>query len=103
MPNIIQVKIDMNKVDKSRFFNGRNGALYLDLVLLPVRESKYGETHMVKQSVTKDERAAKVQLPILGNAKEMGGAPTNEPAPRYAPPAPAPYRPSENLDEDVPF
>lgn len=97
MSNIITAKIDVRKLEKARFFEGKADAsghkpLYADIVLIPRKEvGKYGDTHLVKQSKKKDEN---VELPIIGNATERGG---NAPAP--APSAPK----QENLDEDVPF
>lgn len=75
MANIITAKIDVRKLDKSRFFEGKpdkNGhrPLYADIVLLPRKEvGKFGDTHTVKQSKKKDEQ---VDLPIIGNATERG-------------------------------
>ena len=51
---MISVKIDFNKIDKSRLFEGKKG-LYLDLVLIETPNSPYSD-YMVKQSVTKEER-----------------------------------------------
>lgn len=101
MPNIITLKVDVSKLDKSRFFRGKpdkNGhePVWADLVLIPRRElGRYGDTHLVKQSKKKDEEA---DLPIIGNATERGNAPASRPAP----PAPQHAKP-DNLDEDVPF
>lgn len=105
MSNIITVKIDVTLLDKARFFTGKqqqNGHVpkYADLVLIPRKEvGQYGDTHIVKQSVTKAEREAKVELPIIGNATERGGAAPAAPKAQHAKPAGA----QENLDEDVPF
>ena len=100
MSNIITVKVDVRKLEKARFFEGKpdkNGhkPLYADLVLMPKKETgQYGDTHFVVQSKKKDEN---IQMPIIGNATERGApAPAARPA---AAPAPA----QENLDEDVPF
>lgn len=103
MPNIITVKLDATLIDKARLFVGKekNGHVpkYLDLVLIPRREvGQYGATHICKQSVTKEEREKGVELPIIGDATERGGAPA---APNPA--APRPAAPAENMDEDVPF
>lgn len=103
MPNILTLKVDVRKLDKARFFEGKEDKdghkpLYADLVLIPRREvGAYGDTHLVKQSVSKEEREAKVELPIIGNATERGGA-----APAAAPKAAAP-KPSAFDDSDVPF
>jgi hypothetical protein len=93
MSNIITVKIDATLIDKARLFVGKekNGHTpkYLDLVLIPRREvGQYGDTHIVKQSVTKEEREAKLELPILGSATERGGAP--QPAAKKSAPAASP-------------
>ena len=117
MPNIITVKVDVSKLDKSRFFRGKpdqsgHAPLYADLVLIPRRETgKFGDTHIVKQSKKKDEQ---VEMPILGNATERGGEGRSAPAertettttmngarPQRSAQAPAA---NENInDEDVPF
>jgi hypothetical protein len=67
----ISVKIDLNKIDESRVFQGKNGARYLDLTTFidTEKESQYGDHGFVSQATTKDEREAKVQTPILGNTK----------------------------------
>lgn len=73
MPNLITAKIDVRKLDKARFFEGKPDAagyrpLYADIVLVPRRETgQYGDTHLVKQSKKKDEQ---VEMPIIGNATE---------------------------------
>lgn len=91
MANIITVKLDATLIDKARLFVGKekdgHTPKYLDLVLVPRREvGKYGDTHIVKQSVSKEEREKGVEMPIIGNATERGGAaPAAAPAPRQAP------------------
>ena len=82
MASIIAVKVDLSMVDMKRLFDGRNGAKYLDLILLPSRNPRFGESHIVKQSVTKEERQARLEMPILGNAKEIGLEPQNGYQPR---------------------
>lgn len=76
MPNLITVKVDVRKLDKARFFEGKpdkdgHRPLYADLVLIARREpGKFGDTHLVKQSKKKDEN---IELPIIGSATERGG------------------------------
>ena len=96
---MITVKIDVTKVEKERLFPGKNGAKYLDLILIPTPDDRYGNTHMVVQSVSKEERLAGKKGPILGNAKELGGG-QSRPQTR---PASQQRRQPENLDEDIPF
>lgn len=99
MANIIYLKIDVTKIDKARLFQGKNGAQYLDAVLIPSQNSKYGDSHMIVQGVTKEEREAGKRGPIIGNAKtpERKQEHTSPPS-RASTPAPR-----EQLDEDVPF
>jgi hypothetical protein len=100
MANIVNVKIDVRKLDKARFFEGKpdkdgHRPLYADIVLFPKKEvGQFGDTHFCKQSKKKDEQ---VELPIIGNATERGAtqAPAAKPATRQ-PTRPAP----QNLDED---
>lgn len=98
---MILVKIDVTKIDKARLFKGAKGT-YLDVVLIETPGGEYGD-YMVKQSVTKEEREAKLQMPILGNGKIMGGSkPAGQSAPDRRPAAPPPP-PQENPEENVPF
>lgn len=106
MPNIITIKVDVSKLDKSRFFRGkpdRDGhePVWCDLVLFPRRElGKYGDTHFVKQSKRKDEEA---DLPIIGNGTERESRYT-APTPSGAKPALPPGVPAPQIPpEDLPF
>lgn len=104
MPNMLTVKVDVALVDKARLFVGKTNAQghtpkYLDLVLIPRKEpGKFGDTHLVKQSISKDEREKGLEMPIIGSATERGGQPTQKAAPE-----PAPASGPDKLDEDVPF
>lgn len=57
MANIITAKIDVRKLDKSRFFEGKpdkNGhrPLYADIVLLPRKEvGKFGDSELLRREV----------------------------------------------------
>ena len=69
---MITLSINVLELDKARFKEvvKKNGqkALYAELVLIETPNGQYGD-YMVKQSVTKEERAAKKEMPILGNGK----------------------------------
>lgn len=69
---MIALKIDCSKIDKSKLFEGKNGAKYLDVILMD-RDDAYGNNYMVVQSVSKEERLAGKRGAILGNGKNMGG------------------------------
>lgn len=58
----ISISVNVDKIDKDRFFKGKKGR-YMDLVLFETPESEYGD-YLVKQRGDKDEK-----MPILGNAK----------------------------------
>jgi len=66
----VSLKIDVTKLDKSRFYIGKKGK-YIDLVSFIDTEntSEYGDNGVISQSVSQEERQNGVKLPILGNAK----------------------------------
>ena len=99
----IVVKINTAKIDKSRLFKGEKGT-YLDIVLIETPDDQYGNSHMVVQSVTKEERQAGVKGAILGNAKTLGQrpqAPAPAPAAQHA--RPAATQSMKDDGEDIPF
>jgi len=109
MPNILTAKIDVTLISKARLFTGKNKnrkdvfPQYLDLVLIPTKPTQYGDqrdeqTHMVCQSVTKQERDAGIKGEILGNAVEKIGE-----RDRRAPPAPSSAHPDDDGDTQIPF
>ena len=64
----IAVSINVNNIDKSRFYQGKKGK-YLDIVLIETPNGKYGNDYLVKQAQTKEEREGGKKTPIIGNAK----------------------------------
>lgn len=71
MAKLISIKIDVTKLDESRYFKGQKGT-YLDITgILNDTPDKNGNYGFVTQSITKEEREAKLQLPILGNFKVL--------------------------------
>lgn len=67
MSEIINLKIDVTKITKSRLFKGEKGT-YLNCSLIPTPNSKYGE-YMIKEDTTKEERDNNIEGVILGNGK----------------------------------
>lgn len=66
MKSIINLSIDVMKIDKKRFYEGKKGT-YMNLtIVLNDEKDKYDNNGFVKQSINKDE---KVEMPFLGNAK----------------------------------
>tara|TARA_Y100000996_G_scaffold111361_3_gene82405 strand:+ start:629 stop:997 length:369 start_codon:yes stop_codon:yes gene_type:complete len=66
---MITVSIDVTKLDKSRFYKGKKGT-YANLTLIESPNDQYGNTHLVVQSSTKEEREEGLKMPIIGNAKD---------------------------------
>lgn len=86
----ITIKIDCTKIDKKRLYAGRNGAQYLDAVLIETPDGKYDQDYMIVQSVSVEERKAGTRGAILGNGKLMG---------KWKPAKPA----GNESDEGIPF
>lgn len=101
-PKLITLSIDVTQLDRARFkevIRKGNGpragmkAVFVDLVMVATPDGQYGD-YIVKQQVTKEERAARVEMPILGNGKVFDGD--------RARPQPAPQQESAQGD-DLPF
>jgi len=98
---MIIVKLKTNLIDKDRIHRGKKHN-YLDLVLIDNKNGRdeYGFDGFVKQGgLTKEEREARVEMPIIGNftvyeSRAQGSAP----APR---PTPAPS--GGMAEDDIPF
>jgi len=97
----VNLRIDVSKLDKSRFYKGTKG-VYVDLTTFIDTENvgQYGDNGIISQSVTKEERQGGVKLPILGNAKvfytdggNSGGQSRHEPQNNQ----------QEPPDDDIPF
>jgi len=66
---VISLKIDIDKIDKSKLFKGQKGT-YLDaVVFLNDEKDQYGNNGMITQSVSKEDREKGGKGVILGNAK----------------------------------
>ena len=106
----VNFKVDVSKLDKSRFFHGKNGAIWADLTgFIDVEtEDQYGNNGFLTQSTKKEERDAGLKLPILGNTKvfykDLAQAvpnPYQQPqAPQQPQQAPAGF---DNFDDSLPF
>ena len=66
----VSIKLDVTKIDKSRLFSGQKGT-YLDAtVFIDIDElDQYGNSGMVTQDVSKEEKQQGVKGNILGNVK----------------------------------
>lgn len=98
---MITLSIDVTLLDKARFkkVKRKNGkeAVFADLVLFEAA-SQYGDW-IVKQQCSKEERAAKTEMPILGNGKNWQSGVSERDRPAASSKAEKP----ETEEEDVPF
>jgi hypothetical protein len=78
---MITAKIDVTKINKNKLFKGKNGAMYLDIVLIDTPNNQYGNDYMVVEQVIKEEREKGVKGTVLGNGKNVGA---NRPGQGYS-------------------
>ncbi len=115
MDKLVSIRIDLDKVDNNRVFQGAKGR-YLDIVgVLTELPDQYQNNGFVTQQVTKEERQQGVKMPVLGNFKKLAdlqpkGFAPNAPAVPQAPKAPAtpvgvqtPAPAPIGGDDDLPF
>ena len=70
MAQIISVSIDLNKLDKSRIIEGKNGAKYYNFTInVNDEKDQYGNDASVTISQTAEERQAKAQRTFVGNGR----------------------------------
>lgn len=91
MEKPITISIDLTKIDKSRIIEGSKGGKYINMAIIPTPSSEYN-THMVVQSVSKEERENGTKGEILGGAKRWDEKTTQ----------PAQEQPTPQ-NEDLPF
>ena len=87
----VSLKIDVTNIDKARLFPGQKGA-YLDATVFIDLDQldQYGNSGMITQDVSKEEKQQGVKGNILGNCKlfwnEAGQAPqAQQPVPQQQP------------------
>ena len=66
---MINLKIDVQKITKSKLFKGAKGT-YLNCTLIPTPNSEYGDFMLVEET-NKEERDKGVKGVILGNGKNF--------------------------------
>ena len=74
---MISLKINLSKIDKNKIFSGKDGAKYIDILLIP-KQTQYGD-YMAVQSISKADRDAGQKSPILGNGKNIGTTQQQQP------------------------
>jgi hypothetical protein len=119
MPNLIKAKVDLAKIHgakvlkkdgrtfleltDAKLFEGKNGALYLDLAMFETPGHEYGDWR-ISQDVPQAFRESGVKGAILGNGKNKSygqSAPAPQPHRQSVPPPPPLSAPDESVD--VPF
>lgn len=71
---LISIKVDVTKLDKTKFFKSDKGAVYADLdVWINEDEQEDWKKVSINQSQTKEERDAKAQKTFCGNGKLLFG------------------------------
>ena len=93
----VNFSFDVTKLDKSKFYKGKNGAIYANLtVFIDSDKDQYDNNGGIQQSLSKEERDQGVKAPYIGNAK-IFWSDSGQSAPKQAEPA-------ATLDEeDLPF
>lgn len=105
---MLAIKIDVSKILKEHLFQGRNGAKYLDAILIPSPNSQYNDSHFIAQGLPKELREQGKKGPIIGNAKILkssGGAQQRRPEPteRQLANQERPTGGDNDADSDIPF
>lgn len=90
---IIQLKIDVTKIDKKRLYKGEKGTYLTAALLLNDDTDKFGNNGMILEQITKEERQAGHKGTILGNAKIL----------ERKQPDTIPTVEAEEISEDLPF
>ena len=72
MSSIINLSINLDKIDKTKIITGKKGK-YLNLTVGSNRdgEDQFGNTHYIFQSQSKEEREGGSEKNYLGNGKQF--------------------------------
>jgi len=101
LPELITFQIDRKLIDRARMksVTRRDGSVseFYEFSLHKLKDRSRSD-YIVKQSVTKDERAARVEMPILGNGKAWDFG-----KPKAATPATPPADDAAAGDSEIPF
>lgn len=69
---IISASIDLNKIDKTKIVEGKNGAKYYNLsIIVNDTANQYGQDVSIAQEQSKEQREAKTPRLYLGNGKTV--------------------------------
>lgn len=95
----VNLKIDVSKLDKARFFKGKKGT-YVDLTAFIDTEKtgEYGDNGTISQSTSKEERQGGLQMPICGNVRVFF-----KEEDEYTPPVSRESPQTGGVEDDMPF
>jgi len=69
---IISASIDLNKIEKSRIIEGKNGAKYYNIdIIVNDEKNQFGQDTSISTALTKEEREAKAKKNFIGNGKTV--------------------------------
>jgi len=94
----VSLKIAVNKIEKERLFKGKNTYLDATVFINLDEKDQYGNSGMITQDVSKEEKAQGVQGPILGNCKVFWSDGADSPAPQQSAPSG-----DDGFDDSIPF
>lgn len=100
----VSLNIAVSKIDKARLFKGAKGVYLNCTAFIDLDElDQYGNSGMITQDVTKEEKEAGTKGPILGNTKvfwQDSGQSSQQPtAQKHA----APTEDFGDFDQEIPF
>lgn len=121
-----EIKINLLKLEGAQIKMGKDGknyffvpvdeagiyhnekSCYLDLIAFENKNSQYGDTHFLKQSVTKEKYNSmsdeqRKQAPIIGNMKIKEGKRAVFPEPNTVQQSQSFYQSQPQNDEELPF
>lgn len=106
----LKFTLDLDKLDQTRIYTSKKGTRLLEFECVATPGGQYGQTHFITQRATKEERLAKVRLPILGNLAlafppQAGSAQPSVPRPASRPQPTAEQSANQGAggDDSVPF
>ena len=99
----VSIKLDVTKIDKQRLFSGQKGT-YLDAtVFIDIDElDQYGNSGMITQDVSKEEKQSGVKGNILGNVKVFWKDSNNQPQQQQVPQQQY-NNPPQDFDDEITF
>ena len=106
MPKVgLNLSVDVTKLDKSKFYEGKNGAKYANLtVFVDSSPDQYGQNGGIIEQQTKEEQDAGNSKNYVGNAKIFWTMDADNFRQQSKQQAPAHHQPpTDDFEDDIPF